>query len=105
MKFWEVDLVLSNRLIKLAEDWHKSKFPNCRASLKINNMCNHYRWFLAGCRCLGLIASENEAENLKHLPIIIKKVCQMTPEEIERMREQALSDVESKLAEKKERQI
>lgn len=62
MAFWELDLVLTDRLVKMAEGWHEAHFPRCRGSMKINNKCNHYRFFLDGCRCIGLIASENEAQ-------------------------------------------
>ena len=62
VKFWEIDLVLTDRLLQMAAEWHEANFPQCRGSVKINNQCNHYRWFFAGCRCVGLIASENEAK-------------------------------------------
>jgi hypothetical protein len=114
MKFWEVDLVLTDRLIKLADEWHKAKFPKCRASLKINNMCNHYKWFLDGCRCLGLIASENEAHfclnlNENNVEYVVpghgklKIVENMTREETEALRKQAVSDVEAKLIEEQQK--
>ena len=52
MKFWETDLELSQNLLKRAVDWHTMNFPNCRGSFKINNKCNHYRYFFDGCRCM-----------------------------------------------------
>jgi len=61
MEFWEADLILTDKLVKMANDWHAHHFPRCRGSLKISNKCNHYRWFLDGCRCMELIVSENEA--------------------------------------------
>jgi hypothetical protein len=67
MKFWEVDLILTDRLIAMAEEWHSTQFPKCRGSIAINKQCNHFKWFFAGCRCVGLIASENEAKFMLHL--------------------------------------
>jgi len=66
-EFWECELRLTEVLLERASRWHSAHFPKCRVTPKYNNMCNHYRWFFDGCRCVGLIASENEARYLLSL--------------------------------------
>jgi hypothetical protein len=60
-KYWEVEILLTNDLTRLAEEWHSENFPRCKASWKMNNQCNHYRCFLAGYRAHPPSAGANLA--------------------------------------------
>lgn len=52
MNWWEKEIVITDEMEAAIKKWHASKFPKCRAGIKMNNHCNHIRWFLYGCLCM-----------------------------------------------------
>jgi hypothetical protein len=64
MEYWQTSVTLTDELRKMAETWHDAHFPKCRASLKHNNMCNHYRCFLDGYRCGGWLLHGSHTQEI-----------------------------------------